>query len=112
MTGPWLSWTVMGKLHAVVEPPCRVAVQTSVVVPSGKAELDGGTQGRVPHDPVTPGNGKTTAAEQTFGSVFTVMGAGQASEQAWSQQTGSAVWKLRRQPPAIEPESTPASSKT
>src|SRR5262245_27569168 len=112
IVGLWTSLTVMGKLHVVVAPLWRVAVQTSVVVPSGKTELDGGTQASVPQEPVTPGNGKVTAAWQTLGSVPTVIGAGQASEQAWVQQTGSAVWKLSRQPPAMLPTSPPASSNT
>src|SRR5262245_43039839 len=101
----------MGKVQLVVAPAWVVAVQTSLVVPTGKTEPEGGTQARVPQLPVTPGNGKLTPASQRLGSLPWVT-AEQASEQASVQQTGSAVCRLRLQPPAMAPVSIAASSTT
>src|SRR5215213_777006 len=110
-TGAWMSLTITGKLQVVVAPPWVVAVQVSVVVPTGKMEPDGGAQARTPQEPVTPGKAKVTAASQRLGS-FPCVTDGQESEHAWLQQTGSAVWNERLQPPEMVPRSPPASSTT
>src|SRR5688500_7875706 len=135
MTGPCTSLTVIGKLQVVVELACVVAVQTSVVVRTGKMEPDRGTHATVPREPktagamptrktepkggahatapkqpTTAGERKLTTALQRLRSLPCVIGAGQASEQACVQHTGSAVRTLRLQPPAMLPMSPPASS--
>src|SRR5215218_883310 len=102
----------MGKLQVVVALAWVVAVQTSVVVPTGKMEPDGGAQATVPQEPVTTGGANDTTALHRLGSLPWMTGAEQASEQAWLQHTGSAVRKLMLQPPAMLPKSPPASSVT
>ena len=85
-----------------------VAVQTSVVVPTGKMEPDGGTQATVPQVPVTRREEEGHTAPAEVGVVPLLIGAGQASEQAWVQQTGSAVWK-REAPAAGDVAEVPGS---
>src|ERR1044071_8420864 len=110
MSGPWTSLTGMGEV--VVACAWVVAGQMSGGVPTGKMEPDGGAQATVPQEPVTAGKGNVTTALHRLGSLPLMTGAEQASEQAWLQHTGSAVRKLRLQPPATLPRSPAASSVT
>jgi hypothetical protein len=76
--GAWQSFTVTLKLQPEVLPAASVAVQATVVVPTGKNEPDAGEQ-----LVVTPGQlsaavgAKVTTAPHWSGSLHCVMGAGQ-----------------------------------
>lgn len=73
-----LAVTVTAKLHVETLPAASVAVQVTVVVPTGKAEPDGGWQ-----TTLTPGQlsvaltVKVTVADEAAGAAATVMSAGQ-----------------------------------
>ena len=76
IVGGCVSFTVIVNEHA--DPD--VGVQVIVVVPTGKKEPDGGLQVTVPH-PAPLGVVKVVNAPHWFGSLDTVMFAGQVNVQ-------------------------------
>src|SRR5262245_49231188 len=74
------SQTVTLKLHEAVAPPESVAVQVTVVVPSGKAEPEGGL-----HTTVTPGQLSVTIGSGKLTTAVMLPGVGAITSRSGGQ---------------------------
>ena len=77
--GAVVSFTVTEKLHCEELPPASVAVQVTVVVPTGNVEPEAGTHATVavPQSSLAVGTANVTTAEQALASAWVTTSAGQ-----------------------------------
>jgi hypothetical protein len=105
--GAWASLTVTVNEQELVLLEASVATHDTVVVPFGKAEPDGGVQSVVTPGQLSVAVGvNVTMAEQTFGSVFLVILAGQVTVGACVSFTVTVNEQVDEVPSSLRPVTT------